>query len=407
MAIKLTKDFDKLYAEGAFVWGDYAAEQEKKSGKPVLRLQIGQPDFPPHPLVLKAIAQAYLEKKTGYGPPLGLETMRQAVAKEVQAYYQKIKIKKENVAITSGGGKAAIGVVCRAILNSDDRVLVPCYGYPGHLGGITDAKAKYFAYELDPQKNYDINTKDLEIKIKKVKPKVLFLLSPGNPTGGVISQESMEKVAFLVKRYNLIVVSDEIYRGHVFDGDFISILDFPKMLERTIVIDGPAKRNCLTGGRVGYIIAAEEFIDKAVRKLNNIRFSCPATPEQEGLAKTINHQGVINYTKKMCQEFKKRRDYVVAELNKIKGISCPKPGGAFYCYPNIQETGYSGEEFAKKLLEKENVCVLPGQSFGGGVIDKKIGKPYGYYHLRISIASDLPILKESIKRINRFLFLSH
>lgn len=401
--IKLTSDFKKLYAEGAFVWGDYANQQEEKSKKEVLRLQIGQPDFPPHPLILQAIAEAYLSKKTGYGPPLGILEMRKAVAEEIQPYYKNVILSEKNVAITAGGGKAAIGVICRAIISPSDKILVPCYGYPGHLSGITDAKGKYLAYRLNPEKNYDVDIVDLERKIKKSNAKIIFILSPGNPTGGVIQKDTMEKIAWYVRRYQLVVVADEIYRAHVFDGEFISIVDFPKMIDHTIVIDGPGKRNCLTGARIGYIIASEKFIDEAVRKLNNIRFSCPPMPEQVGLAQTINQKEVIAYTKKMCQEFRRRRDFVVEKLNQIKGIFCPKPAGAFYCYPDIKNTGYDGEKFAKKLLKNKNVCVLPGLSFGGGLIDEKIKKPYGYYHIRISIASSIETLSKALKRIKEFL----
>lgn len=325
---------------------------------------------------------------------------REAVAEEVQRYYKNVSISSANIAITAGGGKSAIGVICRAILSPGDKVLVPCYGYPGHLGGITDAQAKYFPYRLDPQKDYDVDPDDLERQITKIKPKAIFLLSPGNPTGGVIKKETMEKIAWLVKRNNLIVIADEIYRAHVFEGEFVSIIEFPKLFNQTIIIDGPGKRNCLTGARIGYIIAPQKFIDNAVRKLNNIRFSCPPTAEQVGLAKVINDPEVLEYTKKMCQEFKKRRNFIISKLNEIKGVFCPKPNGAFYCYPDISKTGYTGEELAKKLLEKENVCVLPGESFGGGITDPRMKKPYGYYHIRISIASSVETLSQAITRIS-------
>jgi aminotransferase len=401
--MKLSKTLDNLYAEGAFVWGDYAAIQEKKSGQPVLRLQIGQPDFLPHPLIREAIANAYKEGKTSYGPPLGLDIFREAVAKEVQKYYQKVKITKENVAITSGGGKAAIGVIFRGILNKGDKVLVPCFGYPGHYGGISDAQGIWLPYKLLPEKNYDIDTKDLEKKIKKTKAKVVVLLSPGNPTGGVASAESLEAVAFLAKKYDLTIFSDEIYRGHVFDGEFVSILEFSGMQKRTVIIDGPGKRNCVPGIRIGYIIGPKEFIDGPVRKINNVRFSCPPTPEQIGLAETINHPEVLKYIDVMRQEFKKRRDFVVDYLNQIKGIFCPKPGGAFYVFPDISKTKLTGERFAKKLLKEKNVCVLPGESFGGGMIDPKTKKPYGTYNIRISIASSLAVLKEALGRIKEMI----
>jgi len=397
--MKLSNTLNNLYAEGAFVWGDYAATQEKESGQPVLRLQIGQPDFLPHPLIRRAIAKAYQEGKTGYGPPLGLDILREAVAKEVQKYYQRAKITKENVAITSGGGKAAIGVIFRGILNKGDKVLVPCFGYPGHFGGISDAQGTWIPYRLSPERNYDIDILDLEKQIKKTKAKVVILLSPGNPTGGVVSVKSLERLAFLAKKYDLIIFADEIYRGHVFDGKFVSILDFPDMEKRTIVIDGPGKRNCVPGIRIGYIIGPKEFIDGPVRKINNVRFSCPPTPEQIGLAETINNKEVLKYVEQMKEEFKKRRDFVVDYLNNIKGIFCPKPGGAFYVYPDISKTGFTGERLAKKLLKEKNVCVLPGESFGGGMIDPKTKESYGTYNIRISIASSLDVLKEALKRL--------
>lgn len=401
--MKLSKTINSLYAEGAFVWGDYAIEQEKKSGQVVLKLQIGQPDFPPHQLLRKAISEAYLEGKTAYGPPLGFENLRIEVAKEIESYYKNIKISKDNVAITAGGGKLAIGVVCKALINSKDKILVPCYGYPGHFSGISDAGGIWVPYRLDPQLNYDVDIEDLERQIKRTKAKIIFLLSPGNPTGGVISAETMERIAFLVKKYDLTVVSDEIYRGHVFDGKFISIVDFPKMFERTVIIDGPGKRNCVPGIRIGYIIASKKFIDGPVRKINNVKFSCPPTPDQIGLAKVINNKEVIGYIKKMKEEFKRRRDVVVKLLNSIKGVFCPNPGGAFYVFPDIAKTKLTGEQFAKRLLREKNVCVLPGSSFGGGMIDPKLKKPYGTYNIRISIASSLETLQEAIRRMKEFI----
>jgi len=400
--MKISKTLGSLYAEGAFVWGDYAIAQEKKTGQPVLRLQIGQPDFLPHPLLRQAIADAYQEGKTAYGPPLGLEVLRKAVAIELQPYYKKAKISKDNVAITSGGGKAAIGVVCRAILDKGDKVLVPCYDYPGHFSGLSDAGANWLPYNLLPEKGYDIDVDDLEKKIKKTKVKVIIILSPSNPTGGVASYQALERVAYLAKKYDLTVITDEIYRGHVFDGQFISILDFAGMDKRTVIIDGPGKRNCVPGIRIGYIIGPADFIDGPVRKLNNVRFSCSQTPEQLGLAKVINHPQVLKYIDKMRKEFKKRRDFVVEALNSNKKIHCPKPGGAFYVFPDISKTGMTGEEFAKKLLKEKNVCVLPGGSFGGKIIDPKIRQPYGIYCIRISIASSLEVLKEAVRRINKF-----
>jgi aminotransferase len=175
------------------------------------------------------------------------------------------------------------------------------------------------------------------------------------------------------------------------------------MQKITVIIDGPGKRNCVPGIRIGYIIGPKEFIDGPVRKINNVRFSCPPTPEQIGLAETINHPEVLKYIDVMRQEFKKRRDFVVDYLNQIKGIFCPKPGGAFYVFPDISKTKLTGERFAKKLLKEKNVCVLPGESFGGGMIDPKTKKPYGTYNIRISIASSLAVLKEALGRIKEMI----
>jgi len=400
--MKYSDTLGELYAEGAFVWGDYAMTQEKESGSPVLRLQIGQPDFLPHQLVRQAIADAYIAGKTGYGPPLGQEVLRIAVASEVQKFYQKAKITKDNVAITSGGGKAAIGVIMRALINRGDKILVPCFDYPGHFGGISDAGGKWYPYNLLPEKNYDIDIVDLEKQIKETGAKIVVLLSPSNPTGGVASYESLKKLSELAEAHDLVIFADEIYRSHVFDGKFISILDFPGMEKRTVIIDGPGKRNCVPGIRIGYVIGPADFIDGPIRKLNNVRFSCPPTPEQLGLAQTINHPEVLKYMDEMRAEFKSRRDYTVTTLNSIKGITCPNPGGAFYVFPDISKTGMTGEEFAKKLLKEKNVCVLPGESFGGGMMDPKINKPYGTYCIRISIASSIETLKEALNRIKEF-----
>lgn len=401
--MKYSKTLNSLSAEGAFVWGDYANAQEKESGKPVLRLHIGQPDFLPHKLVRKAIAEAYLDGKTGYGPILGLDILREAVATEIQTYLKKAKITKDNVAITSGGGKGAIGVVFRSLLDRGDTILVPCFNYPGHFSGFSDAGAKWVPYKLLPEKNFDIDLVDFEKQLKKSKASVVVLLSPSNPTGAVIPYKSLKIFAQLANKYNVTVVTDEIYRGHVFEGEFLSIMDFPGMQDRTVIIDAPGKRNCVTGIRIGYIIGPVEYIDGPVRKLNNVRFSCAQTPEQIGLAQSINNKEVLSYITNMKDEFKKRRDFVVKELNMMPNVTCPKPGGAFYLFPDISKTGYTGVEFAKKFLKEKNVCVLPGESFGGGMIDPQTKKPYGTYCVRLSIASSMETLKEALKRMKEFL----
>ena len=274
------------------------------------------------------------------------------------------------------------------LLNPGDEVLIPDPYYPSYPSQVflTGATPVFIlTFEKD---DFKIKSENIEKKITK-KTKLLIINSPNNPTGAVLGEEDLKEISKIAIKNDLIVISDEAYETMVYgDKKHFCIANFPGMRERTITINSFSKRYAMTGWRVGYAVAIKEIITNMM-KISGYNLSCPCSVSQQAaIAALDSSPGIIE---KMKFEYKRRRNFIVAELNKIEGISCTKPEGAFYVFANIKKTGKSSEQIYDELLTKGRVVVIPGSAFG------KQGEGY------IRIAYTLPIdkLKEALERMKR------
>lgn len=381
--LKSAKRISKLSVEGAYQVLAKAQSLEEK-GKEIIHFEIGQPDFPTPENVSLAGIKALQNGQTKYNPPLGITQLREAIARKI-SQERNVAVSKEMVAVTPSG-KTAIFAAMAAIIEKGDEVIYPNPGFPTY-----ETLIDFFGGIRKPVPLLEENSFSFDMKIfKKLlskKTKLIVLNSPSNPTGGVMPNEVLQEIAELVKKTKIWLITDEIYSHLLYDGKkYESIFSLPKMQERTIIVDGFSKTYSMTGWRLGYLIMPENLTKKMDCLLTHL-VGCTATFTQyAGLEALIGPQKEV---KKMVIEFEKRRDFVVSELNKISGIVCQKPQGAFYVFPNIKKFKKSSSWLADYLLSEAGVALLPGTAFG------KFGEGY----LRISYATSMEILKKGVNQI--------
>ena len=281
------------------------------------------------------------------------------------------------------GGKAGIYAVLSLLINPGDEVIFPSPGFPtyeiliDHFGGVKKP------VPLLEENDFSFDTDVLKESISP-KTKIIIINSPSNPTGSIIPKKDLELIADLAKKNDIWVFSDEIYSQIVYGGKgFESIWSIPGMKKRTFVLDGFSKTYSMTGWRLGYLVCPEGTVDSVSHLLTHM-VGCTATFTQyAGMAALSGSQAGV---KEMVSSFEKRRDYMIRELNKIDGVTCRVPMGAFYAFPNIKAFGKSSDDVAKFLLEKGKVALLSGTSFG----------KYGEGYLRISYANSLQNIKRGV-----------
>jgi aspartate/methionine/tyrosine aminotransferase len=353
----------------------------------VINLGIGDPDFDTDRTIVNSTFNLVKEKKyTHYTPAPGYRELREAIAKKYREE-NKFEVNYEEVIVTHGA-QYALMVTMLTLLNPEDEILIPDPYYPSYPSQVflTGAAPAFIStFEKD---GFKIKSENIEKKITK-KSKLIIINSPNNPTGAVLGEEDLKEISKIAIKNDLIVISDEAYETMIYDDKkHFCIANFPGMRERTVTINSFSKRYAMTGWRVGYAVAAKEIITNMM-KISGYNLSCPCSVSQQAaIAALDSSPGIIE---NMKLEYERRRSFIVAELNKIKGISCIKPEGAFYVFANIKKTGKSSEEIYDELLTKGRVVVIPGSAFG------KQGEGY------IRIAYTLPIdrLREAAKRIRK------
>ncbi|WP_313233378.1 pyridoxal phosphate-dependent aminotransferase [Tissierella praeacuta] len=356
----------------------------KSQGKEVISLGIGEPDFDTPTHIVEAMYEATKKGATHYTPNKGIVELRQAIADKLLEDNQ-LNYTPEEIICTVGVSEA-VYVALSAFLNPGDEILIPDPSWLnyGHVTTLNDANAVY--YPITSDNNFQINVEDLEKRVSS-KTKIIIILDPSNPTGSVLSKETINEVAEFAKRHDLLVISDEIYEKIIYDDKkHYSIAALPGMRERTIVLNGFAKAYAMTGWRLGYIAAPAELI-APMAKIHSYMVTSASSMVQWGGVAAL--KGTQKPLKDMVEEFKIRRDYVLNEINSIKGLSCIKPEGAFYLFVDVKDTGMDGESFAKYLLETAGVAVVPGTAFGSRAT----------HEVRISYATSLDNLKKAMANI--------
>ena len=385
--LRVAQRMSTIGTESAFEVSARARALEAE-GRSIIHLQIGEPDFDTPAHVREAAKRALDDGATHYAPFPGIPPLRQAIADDV-ARRKGVQVDPKQVFVTVGGK----GVMLYAILglvDAGDEVIVPDPGYPIYESLTRFVGATPVPIGIRMENEFRLDVDELASLITP-RTRVLFLNSPANPTGGVLTREDNERIAALAQEHDLWVVSDEIYGRILYDGaEHVSIASLPGMAERTIILDGFSKTFAMTGWRLGYAVVPESLIPTYSQLIINT-ISCAPTFAQVGAVEALT--GPQDDVEAMLVEFKARRDLVVEGLNGIPGIRCALPVGAFYAFPQISGTGFSGQELADRLLHEAGVCVLAGTAFGG----------VGTDHIRISYANSRENLTEALGRIRTFL----
>jgi aspartate/methionine/tyrosine aminotransferase len=364
------------------------AKALEKQGKSIVHLEIGEPDFDTPKNIKDAAAKALTAGYTHYTPSAGMLELRQAVAEYISKT-RKLDVKPEEVVITPGG-KPVMFFGILALVNQGDEVLYPNPGFPVYESVIRFVGAKPIPIPLKEENEFSLDPEYVKKKITK-KTKMIILNSPENPTGGVIPRNQLKVIAdCLEDRDDVFVLSDEIYSRIIYEGKPESISQFPGMKEKTIILDGFSKSYAMTGWRLGYGVMRKDLAAKMAQLMTNSN-SCTNTFVQFAGIEAL--KGPQTEPEKMVAEFKKRREVIVDGLNSIKGITCKKPHGAFYVFPNITETGMDSRKLGDHLLYNAGVAVLSGTSFG----------QYGEGYLRLSFANSVENIKKALDSIEKSL----
>jgi len=357
----------------------------EKQGRNVIHLEIGEPDFPTPPHVVEAGKQALDEGWTKYGPTPGFPEFREAIAAYVSRT-RGVKVSGENVCVVPGG-KPIMFFSMIALLEVGDEVIFPDPGFPIYESVIRFLGATPVPIPLVESRGFSFDLDTLRDRLSK-KTKMVILVSPANPTGGVIPKEDLARMAEMFRDRDIMVLSDEIYSRIWYETEPSSIASFDGMLEKTIILDGFSKTYSMTGWRLGYGVMPSWMAD-AVTKLMVNSNSCTASfTQRAGMAALSGPQDCVTA---MVTELRKRRNVIVKGLNEIPGFRCSVPPGAFYAFPNISGTGISSKELADYLLNEAGVACLNGAAFG----------EHGNGYLRFSYANSLGNILEAIERIKK------
>ncbi|MEM2249775.1 MAG: pyridoxal phosphate-dependent aminotransferase [Candidatus Bathyarchaeia archaeon] len=362
------------------------AKALERQGKEIIHLEIGEPDFDTPQNIKEAAVKALYAGYTHYVPAAGIPELREAIAEYISKT-RKIPVDPEEVVVTPGA-KPIMFFAILACVERGDEVLYPNPGFPIYESMINFVGAKPVPIPLKEENDFRLDHEYVKAKITK-KTKMIILNSPENPTGGVLTKEDLKVIAdCIAKRDDVIVLSDEIYSRIIYEGTHESIASLPGMKEKTIILDGFSKTYAMTGWRLGYGVMRKDLAEKITQLMINSNSCTCAFVQMAGVEALKGPQDSVD---KMVAEFKKRREIIVSGLNNIKGITCKKPKGAFYVFPNIKEVGKTAKEFSDYLLNEAGVAVLPGTSFG----------KYGEGYLRISFANSIENIKKALDRISK------
>ena len=356
-------------------------------GRSIIHLGIGEPDFDTPAYIRKAADAALEAGYTHYGPAAGLPEFRKLIA-STWRQRRGLACEAANVVVTPGA-KPILFFTMLATLEAGDEVLIPSPAFPNYVSIAEFLGARVVPVPLVAERGFDLDLTALAARITS-RTRMILLNSPHNPTGGVLPRATLEAVAELARRHDLIVMSDEIYADMVYDGEAVSIATLPGMAERTVVVDGFSKTYAMTGWRLGFGIMPEPLAKQLAMLMNNSN-SCTATFVQK--AGEVALTGPQDEVRAMVAEFRARRALVVNGLNAIAGVCCGMPAGAFYAFPNVVVPGLTSGELADQLLDQAGVVTLPGTGFG----------PEGEGYLRLSYANSQANLREGLRRIGEFL----
>ena len=381
MTKPLSKMVETIKPSGIRKFFDIVSEM-----KDAISLGVGEPDFDTPWHIRDEGIYALSKGKTFYTSNAGLKELREEICNYLKRK-QNIQYNPLKEVIVTVGGSEAIDIGLRAIINAGDEVIIPQPAYVSYEPCTILAGAKPVIINLKAENEFRLTAEELENAITD-KTKVLILPFPNNPTGAIMEREDLEKIAEVIKKHDIYVMSDEIYSELTYKGEHVSIASIEGMQERTILINGFSKAYAMTGWRLGYACGPEAII-KQMTKIHQFAIMCAPTTSQYAAVEALRNGD--DDVKMMRQAYNQRRRFLLNAFKEMN-LECFEPFGAFYVFPCIKEFGMTSEEFATRFLEEEKVAAVPGNAFGES----------GEGYLRISYAYSLDNLKIAMERFKRF-----
>ncbi len=361
------------------------AKELEREGQTIIHLEIGKPDFDTPAHIVEAAVEALRAGKHHYSQNAGIPELRQAITDKYAEEYQLEYSPDSDVVVTNGVAEG-VYVAIHALLDPGDQILIPDPRWVNYDVDAISNDVEPVDYTLYEEKNYQPDPDDIADKITP-KTRMILLASPSNPTGGVNSLAVLEKIAQLVQKHDLVVLSDEIYEKIIYPpAEHVTIASLEGMKERTLILNGLSKFYSMTGWRLGYVLGEEKYLNPILR-YHQYMVTSTNTFAQWGAVTALKGDQGPAYA--MVEEFCRRRDYIYEAINQIPGFSSAEPQGAFYLFPSVKETGMDGYQMSKMLLEKARVATVPGECFGKN----------GAGHIRISYANSLENLKVAVANI--------
>jgi aspartate/methionine/tyrosine aminotransferase len=382
------QNFERIGEENAFAVLARATELASQ-GRDIINLGIGQPDFPTPPHIVEAAMKALRDGHHGYTPATGILPLREAVAGDLNRRFG-VDVSPDNVMVVPGG-KVTMFAAILMFGEPGAEILYPDPGFPIYRSMIEYTGATPVPVPIREENGFAFSAEET-LGLITPKTRLLILNSPANPTGGVTPKAEIEKlVAGLARHPDVAILSDEIYGTMTYDGEeHVSLLSYPELRDRLIHLDGASKTYAMTGWRLGWSVWPKKLYDMA-RKLAVNSFSCVNAPTQwAGVAALTGSQDAVT---QMVAEFDRRRALVVEGLNRLPGVSCITPKGAFYAFPNIAKTGWKAKPLASALLEQAGVATIGGPDFG----------VHGEGYIRVSYANSAENIARALERMGAFL----
>jgi aspartate/methionine/tyrosine aminotransferase len=386
--LKTIAAFDRIGEENAFAVLT-RANALAAQGRDIINLGIGQPDFRTPENIVEAAIKALRDGHHGYTPANGIPPLREAVAADLHKRF-KVEVSPDSVMIMPGG-KPTMFMSVLMFGEPGVEILYPDPGFPIYRSMIEFTGAKPVPVPIREENGFAFSAEDT-LKLITPKTRLLILNSPANPTGGVTPKSEVDKlVAGLAKWPDVAIMSDEIYDQMTYDGEVhVCLLTYPSIRDRLILLNGWSKTYAMTGWRLGYAVWPGKLYDYARKLAVNLHSCVNASAQYAGLAALKGPQDAVHT---MVAEFDKRRKVVVAGLNKLPGVSCATPKGAFYAFPNVKRTGWKAKALASSLLDDAGVAIVGGPDFG------ILGEGY----VRLSYANSTENILKALDRMGDFL----
>jgi len=385
MSIKFASRISDLKPSGIRLINEKALELERQ-GKKVYHFELGRPDFDTPDYIKKACISSIENGDVYYTSNFGKQDLRQEIA-DYLSVKKNVPAVADNILVTVGLAEAIFDVFT-VLLEKGDEILVPDPVWMNYINIPKLLGAKPVTYNLKEENDYQPDIEEIEKKIT-IRTKAIVIVSPHNPTGSMLREENVRKIAELARKYDLVVIDDEVYERLTYsDERHISIASLPEMFERTVTLNGFSKAYSMTGWRIGYVAASSEWI-QALNKIHQINTTSATSFVQAAAIVALRDEDTE--VEDMRLEYKRRRDFVYERINQIQGISCSKPQGAFYSFINIKELKVSAEEFVHYLLDNYGIALVPGTVFGDN----------GNGYIRMSFANSLEEIQAGLDLLEK------